>query len=127
MPEGEAPVRLGVEDGEARAVGRRWNGRLTLLPPLGSLELLVYIGRRWTMGHWDLPQHPLFNPFQYDTEKKKRDSIEKGILAGLKAQEKALQQQMNKLGAGMVKSIKRSLKIKSPSRVTRDEVGAASR
>ncbi|MEU1152642.1 phage tail tape measure protein [Streptomyces sp. NPDC005918] len=48
----------------------------------------------------------------------------KGILAGLKAQEKELQAQMNKLGAGMVKAIKRSLKIKSPSRVTRDQVGA---
>ncbi|MEV5977485.1 phage tail tape measure protein [Streptomyces sp. NPDC052114] len=47
----------------------------------------------------------------------------KGILAGLKAQEKELQAQMNKLGAGMVKAIKRSLKIKSPSRRTRDEVG----
>ncbi|MFF9894978.1 phage tail tape measure protein [Streptomyces longispororuber] len=48
----------------------------------------------------------------------------KGILAGLRAQEKALQQQMNKLGKGMVAAIKRALKIKSPSRVTRDEVGA---
>lgn len=47
----------------------------------------------------------------------------KGILAGLKAQEKQLQAEMNKLGAGMVKAIKRSLKIKSPSRRTRDEVG----
>lgn len=47
----------------------------------------------------------------------------KGILSGLKAQEKQLQAQMNKLGAGMVKSIKRALRIKSPSRVMRDEVG----
>ncbi|MFI9600322.1 phage tail tape measure protein [Streptomyces sp. NPDC052043] len=47
----------------------------------------------------------------------------KGFLAGLQAQEAALQKQMNKLGASMVKSIKRELKIKSPSRVTR-EVGA---
>lgn len=24
---------------------------------------LVYVGRRWTMGGWDLPAHPLRNPF----------------------------------------------------------------
>ncbi|MFY3807636.1 hypothetical protein, partial [Escherichia coli] len=42
----------------------------------------------------------------------------KGFLAGLKAQEKELQAQMDKLGAGLVKSIKKKLKIKSPSRVT---------
>ncbi|WP_207230922.1 phage tail tape measure protein [Streptomyces alfalfae] len=47
----------------------------------------------------------------------------KGILAGLKAQEKQLQAEMDKLGRGMVKAIKKSLKIKSPSRRTRDEVG----
>lgn len=47
----------------------------------------------------------------------------KGILAGLKAQEKQLQKEMAKLGAGMVKSIKRELRIKSPSRVTYNEVG----
>ncbi len=47
----------------------------------------------------------------------------KGILAGLKAQEKQLQAEMDKLGRGMVKAIKKALKIKSPSRRTRDEVG----
>lgn len=47
----------------------------------------------------------------------------RGFLTGLKAQEAELQKQMNKLGAGLVTSIKRSLKIKSPSRVMRDEVG----
>ncbi|AQW55299.1 phage tail tape measure protein [Streptomyces violaceusniger] len=48
----------------------------------------------------------------------------RGFLAGLKAQEAELQAQMDKLGAGLVKSIKKSLKIKSPSRVMRDQVGA---
>lgn len=51
----------------------------------------------------------------------------KGFLTGLKAQEAELQKQMNKLGAGMVKSIKRELKIKSPSRKTHavgEQVGA---
>lgn len=42
---------------------------------------LVYIGRRWTMGHWDLPQHPLYNPFQYDTPKKKRDGTRAEVMA----------------------------------------------
>jgi SLT domain-containing protein len=43
----------------------------------------------------------------------------KGFLTGLKSQEKELQAQMNKLGDGLVASIKKKLKIKSPSRVTR--------
>src|SRR5204862_6182783 len=47
----------------------------------------------------------------------------KGFLAGLKAQEKSLQAQMNRLGTSLVRSIKRALKIKSPSRVMRDQVG----
>lgn len=47
----------------------------------------------------------------------------KGFLTGLQAQEKAIQAEMDKLGAGLVKSIKKRLKIKSPSRVMRDEVG----
>lgn len=42
----------------------------------------------------------------------------KGFLTGLKSQEKELQAQMNKLGDGLVSSIKKKLKIKSPSRVT---------
>ncbi|WP_329390130.1 DUF4326 domain-containing protein [Streptomyces sp. NBC_01716] len=24
---------------------------------------LVYVGRKWTLGGWDLPSHPLANPF----------------------------------------------------------------
>ncbi|MFJ4322258.1 phage tail tape measure protein [Streptomyces tricolor] len=42
----------------------------------------------------------------------------KGFLTGLKSQEKELQAQMNKLGKSLVDSIKKKLKIKSPSRVT---------
>ncbi|MEV5770078.1 phage tail tape measure protein [Streptomyces antimycoticus] len=42
----------------------------------------------------------------------------KGFLTGLKAQEKELQKAMDKLGASLVSSIKKRLKIKSPSRVT---------
>ena len=41
---------------------------------------LVYVGRRWTMGHWDLPRHPLYNPFQYDTALKKRDGTRAEIM-----------------------------------------------
>ncbi|BBC29992.1 hypothetical protein SGFS_012860 [Streptomyces graminofaciens] len=47
----------------------------------------------------------------------------KGFLAGLISQEKALQKQMDKLGKQLVSSIKRALKIKSPSAVMRDQVG----
>ncbi|MFC8520817.1 phage tail tape measure protein [Streptomyces sp. NPDC057257] len=43
----------------------------------------------------------------------------KGFLTGLQSQEKELQAAMNKLGDGLVASIKKKLKIKSPSRVTR--------
>lgn len=42
---------------------------------------LVYVGRRWTMGHWDLPQHPLYNPFQPDTAKKKHDGTRAEVMA----------------------------------------------
>lgn len=43
----------------------------------------------------------------------------KGFLTGLQSQAKELQAAMNKLGDGLVASIKKKLKIKSPSRVTR--------
>ncbi|MFL5995884.1 MAG: phage tail tape measure protein [Streptomyces sp.] len=46
-----------------------------------------------------------------------------GFLAGLKATEKDLQKQINKLATDLVKQIKKALKIKSPSGVFRDEVG----
>ncbi len=47
----------------------------------------------------------------------------KGFLSGLKAQEKSLQAEMDKLASGMVKTIKKKLGIKSPSTVMRDQVG----
>ncbi|MCR8574670.1 phage tail tape measure protein [Streptomyces sp. Isolate_219] len=56
----------------------------------------------------------------YDSGK----NASKGFLAGLLGQEKQIQAAMNRLGAGLVKGIKKSLRIKSPSRVMRDEVGA---
>jgi hypothetical protein len=46
-----------------------------------------------------------------------------GFLAGLKATEKDLQKQIDKLAKDLVKQIKKALKIKSPSGVFRDEVG----
>jgi hypothetical protein len=42
----------------------------------------------------------------------------KGLLAGLKSQEKALQAEMNKLGDGLVSHIRKSLDSNSPSRRT---------
>jgi TP901 family phage tail tape measure protein len=55
----------------------------------------------------------------YDTGKHAGE----GFLAGLKATEKDLQKQINKLATDLVKAIKTALKIKSPSVVFRDEVG----
>ncbi|MFJ9114485.1 phage tail tape measure protein [Streptomyces sp. NPDC102394] len=55
----------------------------------------------------------------YDTGKHAGD----GFLAGLKATEKDLQNQINKLAKDLVSGIKKALKIKSPSGVFRDEVG----
>ncbi|MCI3277531.1 phage tail tape measure protein [Streptomyces cylindrosporus] len=46
-----------------------------------------------------------------------------GFLAGLKAQEKDLQKAMESLADGLIKSIKKKLKIKSPSGVFRDQIG----
>ncbi|MFI0718926.1 phage tail tape measure protein [Streptomyces sp. NPDC021224] len=47
----------------------------------------------------------------------------KGFLAGLQAQEKALQAEMDRLAAGMVNTIKKKLGIHSPSTVARDQIG----
>jgi TP901 family phage tail tape measure protein len=55
----------------------------------------------------------------YDTGKHAGE----GFLAGLKATEKDLQKQIDKLAKNLVDSIKKALKIKSPSVVMRDEVG----
>ncbi|MCM1972334.1 phage tail tape measure protein [Streptomyces sp. G1] len=46
-----------------------------------------------------------------------------GFLTGLKEQEKQLAKQMEKLADELIKSIKKKLKIKSPSRVMADEIG----
>ncbi|MFJ6319709.1 hypothetical protein ACIQJW_26865 [Streptomyces californicus] len=40
-----------------------------------------------------------------------------GLVDGLKKQQKSIEKQMEKIGAAMVKAIKKALKIKSPSRV----------
>ncbi|MFJ1653521.1 phage tail tape measure protein [Streptomyces sp. NPDC088337] len=47
----------------------------------------------------------------------------KGFLSGLKAQEKELAKAMEKLADALLTSIKKKLKIKSPSQVFRDQVG----
>lgn len=46
---------------------------------------LVYVGRRWTMGGWDLPRHPLYNPFAYDTTKRRRDGTRAEVMAKYRA------------------------------------------
>lgn len=47
-----------------------------------------------------------------------------GLVNGLQSQEKALEKVAKSLATGLVKSIKKELKIKSPSQRFRDEVGA---
>lgn len=47
-----------------------------------------------------------------------------GLLRGLQSQQSVLEQAVTKLGAQLVASIRKSLGIKSPSRVFADEVGA---
>lgn len=42
---------------------------------------VVYIGRRLARGGWNLPQHPLYNPFQIDTPKKKHDGTRAEVMA----------------------------------------------
>ncbi len=36
---------------------------------------VVHVGRRLTRGGWDLPQHPLYDPFRIDTPKKRHDGM----------------------------------------------------
>lgn len=55
----------------------------------------------------------------FDSGKKAGD----GFLTGLKEKEKQLAKEMEKLADALIKSIKKKLKIKSPSRVMRDQVG----
>ncbi|MEU7617183.1 phage tail tape measure protein [Micromonospora rifamycinica] len=47
----------------------------------------------------------------------------KGLVAGLKAQEKAIEDQMLRIAKSMATAIKKALKIKSPSRVMRNLMG----
>ncbi|GGS97887.1 adenylosuccinate lyase [Streptomyces chromofuscus] len=42
---------------------------------------VVYVGRRWTLGGWDLPRHPLYNPFVPDTATRKRDGTRAEVIA----------------------------------------------
>ncbi|MEU0035500.1 DUF4326 domain-containing protein [Streptomyces sp. NPDC006333] len=46
---------------------------------------LVYVGRRWTLGHWDLPRHPLANPFVYDTATRRRDGTRAEVMEKYRA------------------------------------------
>lgn len=42
---------------------------------------VVYVSRRWTLGGWDLPRHPLYNPFAHHTAAKRRDDTRAGVMA----------------------------------------------
>jgi hypothetical protein len=46
---------------------------------------LVYVGRRWTLGGWDLPRHPLYNRFAYDTPTRRRDGTRAEVMAKYRA------------------------------------------
>ena len=42
---------------------------------------VVHVGRRLTRGGRDLSQHPLYNPFQIDTPKKKHGGTREEVMA----------------------------------------------
>jgi hypothetical protein len=54
--------------------------RLELAP-----QEILYVGRRWTLGGWDLPRHPLSNPFAYDTPTRHRDGTRAEVMAKYRA------------------------------------------
>ncbi|MEV0479002.1 DUF4326 domain-containing protein [Streptomyces sp. NPDC050508] len=54
--------------------------RLELAP-----QEILYVGRRWTLGGWDLPRHPLYNPFAYDTPTRRRDGTRAEVMAKYRA------------------------------------------
>ncbi|MGW3845545.1 DUF4326 domain-containing protein [Streptomyces fagopyri] len=46
---------------------------------------VVYVGRRRTLGHWDLPRHPLANPFVHDTAARRRDGSRAEVMERYRA------------------------------------------
>ncbi len=46
---------------------------------------ILYVGRRWTLGGWDLPRHPLYNPFTYDTATRRRDGTRAEVMTKYRA------------------------------------------
>ncbi|MFJ9903564.1 DUF4326 domain-containing protein [Streptomyces sp. NPDC101152] len=63
-----------------RGLLHEYGARLELAP-----ADVVYVGRRWTLGGWDLPGHPLRNPFAYDTPKRRRDGTRAEVMAMYRA------------------------------------------
>jgi SLT domain-containing protein len=76
---------------------------------LAQLNALAKSGAKLTTSYGNTMADAMFDAGK---------NASKGFLTGLKSQEKELQAAMNKLGDGLVASIKKKLKIKSPSRVT---------
>ena len=77
---------------------------------LAQLNALAKSGAKLTTSYGNTMADAMFDAGK---------NASKGFLTGLKSQEKELQAAMNALGDGLVASIKKKLKIKSPSRVTR--------
>jgi len=77
---------------------------------LAQLNALAKSGTKLTTSYGNTMADAMFDAGK---------NASKGFLTGLQSQEKELQAAMNKLGDGLVASIKKKLKIKSPSRVTR--------
>jgi SLT domain-containing protein len=76
---------------------------------LAQLNALAKSGAKLTTSYGNTMADAMFDAGK---------NASKGFLTGLKSQEKELQAAMNALGDGLVASIKKKLKIKSPSRVT---------
>jgi hypothetical protein len=73
---------------------------------LAQLNALAKSGAKLTTSYGNTMADAMFDAGK---------NASKGFLTGLQSQEKELQAAMNKLGDGLVASIKKKLKIKSPS------------
>jgi phage-related minor tail protein len=96
-------VALGPDSGLAGVVAKASKGQIA------QLNQLAASGAKLSASYGNTMADAMFDA---------GTNSARGFLTGLQSQQKELQAAMNKLGDGLVTTIKRRLKIKSPSRVT---------
>ncbi|WP_406157785.1 phage tail tape measure protein [Streptomyces canus] len=96
-------VALGPDSGLAGVVAKASKGQIA------QLNQLAASGAKLSTSYGNTMADAMFDAGKNSA---------RGFLTGLQSQQKELQAAMNKLGDGLVATIKRKLKIKSPSRVT---------